>query len=113
MNVAGTLSNSSSVGAGVGLGLVLIGALIPNDTLFVPIFIKVIDKKENKEFLIPNLAGTDPMIYDKKFMSDEIYERVFNSDISNKQLRDIQYNIYGGLIKGLKVYQKSLDHKKW
>ena len=112
MNVAGTLSNSSSVGAGVGLGLVLIGALIPNDSLFVPIFIKVIDKKENKEFLIPNLAGTDPMIYDKKFMSDEIYERVFNSDISNKQLRDIQYNIYGGLIKGLKVYQKSLDHKK-
>ena len=112
MNVAGTLSNSSSVGAGVGLGLVLIGALIPNDTLFVPIFIKVIDKKENKEFLIPNLAGTDPMIYDKKFMSDEIYERVFNSDISNKQLRDIQYNIYGGLIKDLKVYQKSLDHKK-
>ena len=112
MSVAGTLSNSSSVGASVGLGLVLIGALIPNDTLFVPIFIKVIDKKENKEFLIPNLAGTDPMIYDKKFMSDEIYERVFNSDISNKQLRDIQYNIYGGLIKGLKVYQKSLDHKK-
>ena len=112
MNVAGTLSNSSSVGAGVGLGLVLIGALIPNDSLFVPIFIKVIDKKENKEFLIPNLAGTDPMTYDKKFMSDEIYERVFNSDISNKQLRDIQYNIYGGLIKGLKVYQKSLDHKK-
>ena len=112
MNVAGTLSNSSSVGAGVGLGLVLIGALIPNDSLFVPIFIKVIDKKENKEFLIPNLAGTDPMIYDKKFMSDEIYERVFNSDISNKQLRDIQYNIYGGLIKDLKVYQKSLDHKK-
>ena len=112
MNVAGTLSNSSSVGAGVGLGLVLIGALIPNDSLFVPIFIKVIDKKENKEFLVPNLAGTDPMTYDKKFMSDEIYERVFNSDISNKQLRDIQYNIYGGLIKGLKVYQKSLDHKK-
>ena len=112
MNVAGTLSNSSSVGAGVGLGLVLIGALIPNDSLFVPIFIKVIDKKENKEFLIPNLAGTDPLTYDKKFMSDEIYERVFNSDISNKQLRDIQYNIYGGLIKGLKVYQKSLDHKK-
>ena len=112
MNVAGTLSNSSSVGAGVGLGLVLIGALIPNDSLFVPIFIKVIDKKENKEFLIPNLAATDPLTYDKKFMSDEIYERVFNSDISNKQLRDIQYNIYGGLIKGLKVYQKSLDHKK-
>ena len=53
------------------------------------------------------------MTYDKKFMSDEIYERVFNSDISNKQLRDIQYNIYSGLIKGLKVYQKSLDHKKW
>ena len=45
-------------------------------------------------------------------MSDEIYERVFNSDISNKQLRGIQYNIYSGLIKGLKVYQKSLDHKK-
>ena len=112
MNVAGTLSNSSSVGAGVGLGLVLIGALIPNDSLFVPIFIKVIDKKENKEFLIPNLAATDPLTYDKKFMSDEIYERVFNSDISNKQLRDIQYNIYSGLIKGLKVYQKSLDHKK-
>ena len=112
MSVAGTLSNSSSVGASVGLGLVLIGALIPNDSLFVPIFIKVIDKKENKEFLIPNLAGTDPMTYDKKFMSDEIYERVFNSDISNKQLRDIQYNIYGGLIKVLKVYQKSLDHKK-
>mgnify|MGYP003547666894 FL=1 len=112
MSVAGNLSNSSSVGAGVGIGLALIGALIPNDSLFVPIFIKVIDKKENKEFLIPNLAGTDPMTYDKKFMSDEIYERVFNSDISNKQLRDIQYNIYGGLIKGLKVYQKSLDHKK-
>ena len=112
MNVAGTLSNSSSVGAGVGLGLVLIGALIPNDSLFVPIFIKVIDKKENKEFLVDGLAATDPLTYDKKFMSDEIYERVFNSDISNKQLRDIQYNIYGGLIKGLKVYQKSLDHKK-
>ena len=112
MNVAGTLSNSSSVGAGVGLGLVLIGALIPNDTLFVPIFIKVIDKKENKEFLIPNLAGTDPMIYDKKFMSDEIYERVFNSDISNKQLRDIQYNIYGGLIKDIKNYQQILNDKK-
>ena len=112
MNVAGTLSNSSSVGAGVGLGLVLIGALIPNDTLFVPIFIKVIDKKENKEFLIPNLAGTDPMIYDKKFMSDEIYERVFNSDISNKQLRDIQYNIYGGLIKDIKNYQQILNYKK-
>ena len=113
MNVAGTLSNSSSVGAGVGLGLVLIGALIPNDSLFVPIFIKVIDKKENKEFWIDGLAATDPLTYDKKFMSDEIYERVFNSDISNKQLRDIQYNIYSGLIKGLKVYQKSLDHKKW
>ena len=112
MNVAGTLSNSSSVGAGVGLGLVLIGALIPNDSLFVPIFIKVIDKKENKEFLVDGLAATDPLTYDKKFMSDEIYERVFNSDISNKQLRDIQYNIYGGLIKDLKVYQKSLDHKK-
>lgn len=112
MNVAGTLSNSSSVGAGVGLGLVLIGSLLPNDSLFVPIFIKVIDKKENKEFLVDGLAGTDPMTYDKKFMSDEIYERVFNSDISNKQLRDIQYNIYSGLIKGLKVYQKSLDHKK-
>ena len=112
MNVAGTLSNSSSVGAGVGLGLVLIGALIPNDTLFVPIFIKVIDKKENKEFLIPNLAGTDPLTYDKKFMSDEIYERVFNSDISNKQLRDIQYNIYGGLIKDIKNYQQILNDKK-
>ena len=112
MNVAGTLSNSSSVVAGVGLGLVLIGALIPNDSLFVPIFIKVIDKKENKEFLVDGLAATDPLTYDKKFMSDEIYERVFNSDISNKQLRDIQYNIYSGLIKGLKVYQKSLDHKK-
>lgn len=112
MSVAGNLSNSSSVGAGVGLGLVLIGALIPNDSLFVPIFIKVIDKKENKEFLVDGLAATDPLTYDKKFMSDEIYERVFNSDISNKQLRDIQYNIYSGLIKGLKVYQKSLDHKK-
>ena len=112
MSVAGTLSNSSSVGAGVGLGLVLIGALIPNDSLFVPIFIKVIDKKENKEFLIPNLAGTDPMIYDKKFMSDEIYERVFNSDISNKQLRDIQYNIYVGLIKDIKNYQQILNDKK-
>ena len=112
MNVAGTLSNSSSVGAGVGLGLVLIGALIPNDSLFVPIFIKVIDKKENKEFLIPNLAATDPLTYDKKFMSDEIYERVFNSDISNKQLRDIQYNIYGGLIKDIKNYQQILNDKK-
>ncbi len=45
-------------------------------------------------------------------MSDETYERVFNSDISNKQLRDIQYNIYGGLIKNIKNYQKSLDDKK-
>lgn len=113
MSVAGTLSNSSSVGAGVGLGLVLIGALIPNDTLFVPIFIKVIDKKENKEFLIPNLAGIDLLTYDKKFMSDEIYERVFNSDISNKQLRDIQYNIYVGLIKDIKNYQQILNDKKW
>ena len=112
MSVAGNLSNSSSVGAGLGIGLALIGALIPNDTLFVPIFIKVIDKKENKEFLIPNLAGTDPMTYDKKFMSDEIYERVFNSDISNKQLRDIQYNIYGGLIKDIKNYQQILNYKK-
>ena len=49
MSVAGNLSNSSSVGAGVGIGLALIGALIPNDSLFVPIFIKVIDKKELKE----------------------------------------------------------------
>lgn len=112
MNVAGTLSNSSSVGAGVGLGLVLIGALIPNDSLFVPIFIKVIDKKENKEFLVDGLAATDPLTYDKKFMSDEIYERVFNSDISNKQLRDIQYNIYGGLIKDIKNYQQILNDKK-
>lgn len=112
MNVAGTLSNSSSIGAGVGVGMLLIGSLLPNDSLFVPIFIKVIDKKENKEFLVDGLAATDPLTYDKKFMSDEIYERVFNSDISNKQLRDIQYNIYSGLIKGLKVYQKSLDHKK-
>ena len=112
MSVAGTLSNSSSVGAGVGVGMLLIGSLLPNDSLFVPIFIKVIDKKENKEFLVDGLAATDPLTYDKKFMSDEIYERVFNSDISNKQLRDIQYNIYSGLIKGLKVYQKSLDHKK-
>ena len=112
MNVAGTLSNSSSVGAGVGLGLVLIGALIPNDSLFVPIFIKVIDKKENKEFLVDGLAATDPLTYDKKFMSDEIYERVFNSDISNKQLRDIQYNIYVGLIKDIKNYQQILNDKK-
>ncbi|MCG3707330.1 hypothetical protein L5F43_12700, partial [Aliarcobacter butzleri] len=112
MNVAGTLSNSSSVGAGVGVGMLLIGALLPNDSLFVPIFVKVIDKKENKEFLIPNLAGTDPMTYDKKFMSDEIYERVFNSDISNNQLRDIQYNIYGGLIKDIKNYQQILNDKK-
>ena len=112
MNVAGTLSNSSSIGAGVGVGMLLIGSLLPNDSLFVPIFIKVIDKKENKEFLIPNLAGTDPMTYDKKFMSDEIYERVFNSDISNKQLRDIQYNIYVGLIKDIKNYQQILNDKK-
>ena len=113
MNVAGTLSNSSSVGAGVGVGMLLVGALLPNDSLFVPIFIKVIDKKENKEFLVDGLAATDPLIYDKKFMSEEIYERVFSSDISNKQLRDIQYNIYGGLIKNIKNYQKSLDDKKW
>lgn len=112
MNVAGTLSNSSSVGAGVGVGMLLVGALLPNDSLFVPIFIKVIDKKENKEFLVDGLAATDPLIYDKKFMSEEIYERVFSSDISNKQLRDIQYNIYGGLIKNIKNYQKSLDDKK-
>lgn len=112
MNVAGTLSNSSSIGAGVGVGMLLVGALLPNDSLFVPIFIKVIDKKENKEFLVDGLAATDPLIYDKKFMSEEIYERVFSSDISNKQLRDIQYNIYGGLIKNIKNYQKSLDDKK-
>ena len=112
MNVAGTLSNSSSVGAGVGLGLVLIGALIPNDSLFVPIFIKVIDKKENKEFLVDGLAATDPLTYDKKFMNEEIYERIFNSDISNKRLRDIQYNIYGGLIKDIKNYQQILNDKK-
>ncbi|MFY4790515.1 hypothetical protein ACOTWR_11380 [Aliarcobacter butzleri] len=112
MNVAGTLSNSSSVGAGVGVGMLLIGALLPNDSLFVPIFVKVIDKKENKEFLVNNLVATDPLTYDKKFMSEEIYERVFNSDISNKQLRDIQYNIYGGLIKDIKNYQQILNVKK-
>ena len=112
MNVAGTLSNSSSVGAGVGVGMLLIGALLPNDSLFVPIFVKVIDKKENKEFLVNNLVATDPLTYDKKFMSGEIYERVFNSDISNKQLRDIQYNIYGGLIKDIKNYQQILNVKK-
>ncbi|MDN5131053.1 hypothetical protein [Aliarcobacter butzleri] len=112
MNVAGTLSNSSSVGAGVGVGMLLIGALLPNDSLFVPIFVKVIDKKENKEFLVNNLVATDPLTYDKRFMSEEIYERVFNSDISNKQLRDIQYNIYGGLIKDIKNYQQILNVKK-
>ena len=112
MNVAGTLSNSSSIGAGVGVGMLLIGSLLPNDSLFVPIFIKVIDKKENKEFLVDGLAATDPLTYDKKFMSDEIYERVFNSDISNKQLRDIQYNIYSGLIKDIKNYQQILNDKK-
>ena len=112
MNVAGTLSNSSSVGAGVGVGMLLVGALLPNDSLFVPIFIKVIDKKENKEFLVDGLAATDPLIYDKKFMSEEIYERVFSSDISNKQLRDIQYNIYSGLIKDIKNYQQILNDKK-
>lgn len=112
MNVAGTLSNSSSVGAGVGVGMLLIGALLPNDSLFVPIFVKVIDKKENKEFLVNNLVATDPLTYDKKFMSEEIYERVFNSDISNKQLRDIQYNIYGGFIKDIKNYQQILNVKK-
>ncbi|KLD97822.1 hypothetical protein [Aliarcobacter butzleri] len=112
MNVAGTLSNSSSVGAGVGVGMLLIGALLPNDSLFVPIFVKVIDKKENKEFLVNNLVATDPLTYDKRFMSEEIYERVFNSDISNKQLRDIQYNIYGGFIKDIKNYQQILNVKK-
>ena len=112
MNVAGTLSNSSSVGAGVGLGLVLIGALIPNDSLFVPIFIKIIDKKENKEFLIRNLVGTDPLTYDKKFMSDEIYEKVFNSENATQELRRIQYNIYSGLIKDIKNYQQILNDKK-
>ncbi|MDN5089459.1 hypothetical protein AB0W27_00185 [Aliarcobacter butzleri] len=112
MNVAGTLSNSSSVGAGVGVGMLLIGALLPNDSLFVPIFVKVIDKKENKEFLVNNLVATDPLTYDKRFMSEEIYERVFNSDISNKQLRDIQYNIYGGFIKDIKNYQQILNDKK-
>ena len=112
MNVAGTLSNSSSVGAGVGLGLVLIGALIPNDSLFVPIFIKVIDKKENKEFLVDGLAATDPLTYDKKFMSDEIYERVFNSENATQELRRIQYNIYSGLIKDIKNYQQILNDKK-
>ena len=112
MNVAGTLSNSSSVGAGVGLGLVLIGALIPNDSLFVPIFIKVIDKKENKEFLVDGLAATDPLTYDKKFMSDEIYEKVFNSENATQELRRIQYNIYSGLIKDIKNYQQILNDKK-
>ena len=112
MNVAGTLSNSSSVGAGVGLGLVLIGALIPNDSLFVPIFIKIIDKKENKEFLIRNLVGTDPLTYDKKFMSDEICEKVFNSENATQELRRIQYNIYSGLIKEIKNYQQILNDKK-
>ena len=112
MNVAGTLSNSSSVGAGVGLGLVLIGALIPNDSLFVPIFIKVIDKKENKEFLVDGLAATDPLTYDKKFMSDEIYEKVFNSENATQELRRIQYNIYSGLIKEIKNYQQILNDKK-
>ncbi|MCT7586458.1 hypothetical protein [Aliarcobacter butzleri] len=112
MNVAGTLSNSSSVGAGVGVGMLLIGVLLPNDSLFVPIFVKVIDKKENKEFLVNNLVATDPLTYDKRFMSEEIYERVFNSDISNKQLRDIQYNIYGGFIKDIKNYQQILNVKK-
>ena len=112
MNVAATLSNSSSVGAGVGLGLVLIGALIPNDSLFVPIFIKVIDKKENKEFLVDGLAATDPLTYDKKFMSDEIYERVFNSENATQELRRIQYNIYSGLIKDIKNYQQILNDKK-
>ncbi|MFY4787960.1 hypothetical protein ACOTVP_09510 [Aliarcobacter butzleri] len=112
MNVAGTLSNSSSIGAGVGVGMLLIGSLLPNDSLFVPIFIKVIDKKENKEFLVDGLAATDPLTYDKKFMNEEIYERIFNSDISNKRLRDIQYNIYGGLIKDIKNYQQILNDKK-
>ncbi|WP_198304206.1 hypothetical protein [Arcobacter vandammei] len=112
MSVAGNLSNSSSLGAGVGLGVLLIGALLPNDSLFVPIFVKVIDKKENKEFLIDNLVATDPLTYDKRFMSDEIYERVFNSDIATQQLRKIQSNIYAGLIRNLKHYQKNLDDKK-
>ena len=111
MNVAGTLSNSSSVGAGVGLGLVLIGSLIPNDSLFVPIFIKVIDKKRIKNFNWIISWNRSILTYDKKFMSDEIYERVFNSDISNKQLRDIQYNIYVGLIKDIKNYQQILNDK--
>jgi hypothetical protein len=112
MSVAGNLSNSSSVGAGVGIGLALIGALIPNDSLFVPIFIKIIDKKENKEFLIRNLVGTDPLTYDKKFMSDEIYEKVFNSENATQELRRIQYNIYSGLIKDIKNYQQILNDKK-
>src|SRR5574344_2799543 len=112
MSVAGNLSNSSSVGAGVGIGLALIGALIPNDSLFVPIFIKVIDKKDNKEFLIRNLVGTDPMAYDKKFMSDDIYERIFNSENATQELRRIQYDIYSGLIKDIKNYQQILNDKK-
>ena len=112
MSVAGNLSNSSSVGAGVGIGLALIGALIPNDSLFVPIFIKIIDKKENKEFLVDGLAATDPLTYDKKFMSDEIYEKVFNSENATQELRRIQYNIYSGLIKDIKNYQQILNDKK-
>jgi hypothetical protein len=73
---------------------------------------KIIDKKENKEFLIRNLVGTDPLTYDKKFMSDEIYEKVFNSENATQELRRIQYNIYSGLIKDIKNYQQILNDKK-
>ncbi|WP_151944260.1 hypothetical protein [Aliarcobacter butzleri] len=108
MNVAGNFSNSSSVGAGVGIGFALIGALIPDNSLFVPIFIKVTDKKENKEYLIDSSTTTDPLVYRTKFMSDEIYEELYNSDIRNQQLSKIQRSIYYGIIKDLKGYQKIL-----
>lgn len=68
--------------------------------------------KENKEFLIRILVGTDPLTYDKKFMSDEIYEKVFNSENATQELRRIQYNIYSGLIKDIKNYQQILNDKK-
>ena len=73
---------------------------------------KILASKENKEFLVDGLAATDPLTYDKKFMSDEIYEKVFNSENATQELRRIQYNIYSGLIKDIKNYQQILNDKK-
>lgn len=110
MSIAGSSSSSSSFGAGVGLGFALIGALIPDDSQFVPIFIKVIDKKNNKEYMLNSMSATNSLVYRTKFMSDEIYIGYHNSDIRNQQLSRIQRNIYNAIIKDLTGYQKNINN---